>query len=235
MADEPATIAYAPHEPPLRAKLFRRRYVVPAMLLLVLASSYWWAPPIVRRVELEYWYYRCLSHEPLLGKVVTSMNRGGVDWPPPPQQPYVPQEWVKFYTLLSPPGLQSSGSAFLGKRQTQNGRTVLVAIDLVKTSPWASPVERESLRLHVRVFTAGGISRYPKQIVDAVATVPAHDLNRFDLLAGRINPSDPSRFEIPYDKHNGTKGAIDAWVRNDGTVDFERRRPPTQPLQASGD
>lgn len=220
MSAEPSStpIHYAPPDPGRRRLV--RRALVAAALLLLLISSYWWLPAVWRRVEVAYWFHRCLAYRPEPGKLVQRMRGGAFDDPRVAPDLNVPTEWGKLYSTLSPPGFQSGGTAFLGERQLPDGTRVLLAVDLTPSSPWSSATEREVLTLHVRTFvTDSGGSSSPRQVVDTVASVPVHDA-KLRILAGTPDADDPTHFTIPYVIENrSTPMIIEGWVRADG-VDF---------------
>jgi hypothetical protein len=115
-----------------------------------------------------------------------------------------------------------------------NGTEVLVAVDLIPRSVWASASERGNLGLHVRVFAAdsGGGSSTPRQVMDMVTTVPIPDVN-LSVIAGAPDPNDPTHFIIPIDfDFTQRRGVIDGWLRNDG-VTFDTAYPAEATTRAS--
>jgi hypothetical protein len=219
----PSQINYAPSVP--RARRLVRRYWLRTALLVLLASAYWWAPPAWRRVQLVYWYDRCLAHQPPLGTVVQN------DGPPSANNTaYVPDAWRRFYTLLSPPGFQSNGTVFLGGRRTPTGRKVLVAVDLAEAFRASAANTGDTQVFHVRAFEHGGLPSGPKQFLDAQPSVSLLPVVRF--LAGQPDPADPTHFTIMLDVTGGT-AVIDGWVREDRVVLELRPAPVNQPLPAS--
>jgi hypothetical protein len=216
-------IGYAP--PRSHSRRLMRRLWLPAFLLLVLASSYWWGPPVYHRAELEYWYGRAAGYAP--------PSDGAAVWETQRSNPWyrgsgVVYPWARFYRAVSPPGLQSGGTAFVGGRRTRDaGREVLVAVDvLTPTVPAAQP------EFHVRVFRPGAGWNPPRQFIDDRATPLPPPKQSLRVFAGRADPADESHFTIPFDA-DGQRGVIDGWVRED-RVDLEVRPAPlTRPLPAS--
>jgi hypothetical protein len=237
MSAEPSTtpIEYAP--PDVGRRRLVRRASIASALLLLLISSYWWIPAVWHRVEIAYWYHRCLAYRPEPGKIVQRLQGGAVDWPRSAAVGYVPAEWGKLYSILSPPGFQSGGTAFLGERRMPDGTRVLLAVDLAPASVWSSARQREALAVHVRTFvTDSGGSSSPRQVVDTVVAVPIHDA-RLRVLAGTSDPDDPTHFTIPYViEKTGQRMTIEGWMRPDG-VDFKNTSPtpitPSRQLPAS--
>jgi hypothetical protein len=232
MSAEPSStpFEYAPARPQRRRWVRRSLAVV---LLLLLASSYWWAPAVWRRVQLAYWYEKCLNHSPPAGTVVQRLRGGAIK--PPVGPGYVPDAWREFYSEISPPGFKSKGTAFLGRRHTPDGREVLVAVDLAPPSPGASGTPADWMEFQVRVFVANDLSAAPRQLwqTTGMLNVPPASI---ELRAGQPDPNDPTHFTIPYvlDELNST-GTIEGWVRNDG-VTLDRGstyspspRPPASP------
>ena len=231
MSAEPSStpIDYAPARSQ-RGRWVRRSLAV--VLMLLLASAYWWGPGVWRRVELAYWYDKCLNHSPPAGTVVQRLRGGAVKAPDGPG--YVPDAWREFYSEISPPGFQSKGTAFLGGRRTPDGREVLVAVDLAPPSPAASGTEADWLEVQVRVFVADDLSATPRQLwqTSGMLNVPPASIR---LMAGQPDPDNPTHFTIPYvlDELNST-GTINGWVRNDGvTLDRGSTYRTTPPPPAS--
>jgi hypothetical protein len=218
----PPPIDYAPPDP--RRRRLIRRLATAAFLLLLLSSTYWVAPLIWHRVEVAYWYNRCLSYRAPNGTVIEQMRGGGRDWPRKGPA-YVPNEWRRLYGMISPPGFQSDGTAFLGERRMPNGTKVLVAVDVALASPWATFTEASNLALHVRLFAADTSgSSSPRQILDTLVKVPVPDID-LAVLAGSADPNDPTRFTIPFRFENTQGGGvIDGWVQDDG-VKFDGTYP----------
>ena len=215
-------IDYARQAP--RSRRLLRKLWLPAFLLLVLASAYWWGPPAWHRVQLAYWYDRCLAHvappDTVVGEIWSPF---GLESAPPP---YVPPAWQRLYGRLSSPGFRSGGTAFLGARRAPDGRELLVAVDLIPVNPWATALEREHAVFHVRAFTHSGLPNLPRQVLDTRAAVPV-GASRVWLIAGQPDPNDPTHFTITYTAADGLYlGTIHGWVRTGG-IQLEATPPPT--------
>src|SRR5687767_15375384 len=101
MSAEPSStpIDYAQQAPASRRLL--RRYWLPAFLLLLLTSAYWWGPPLWRRVQLVYWYDRCLAHAAPPDTLVAETWSTAGSFRFSPHTPYLPPEWQRLYARLS--------------------------------------------------------------------------------------------------------------------------------------
>lgn len=163
-----------------------------------------WGPLSWRKVELIYWQSRCLNHTP--PSVQAAASNANVE---------VPHEWARFYQLLSPPGMNSAGTAFLGGRTSPAGNRRLVAVDVSHTMA-------DSNHATARLFVPGGLLSRPREVLHPIGAVqlPAGGV----VVSGRADPRDPSHFtficEAPDAQH-----VIDGWLRDDDTVLLEVRPP----------
>jgi hypothetical protein len=224
-------ISYAP--PVRRTRRLVRRLWLPTFLLLFVASACWWGPALWWRLQINYWYGRCLEHAIPSNTVVAQLDVN--TFHPvgsPPRIAHVPNAWWKFYALLSPPGFQSSGTAFLGGRRTPAGREVLVAVDtrVPTLSPWAPASERDraGFQFHMRAFTHAGLPNRPTQVLDSLSLLDLYS-RRVQLLAGVPDAQDPTHFTIDYTTDEGRTGRIDGWVRENG-IDLESTPPSPLPV-----
>jgi hypothetical protein len=198
---------------------------LPALLLLILASTYWWGPVLWYRIQLSYWYERTAGHEApgdtVAWKVqspssATHVFRG-----------YFVPAWHRFYTLVSPPGLRSDGTPFVGELRTRSGRDVLVAVDVTTYAPLPQP------NFHIRAFTPGAGWTPPKQVLDHMRGAPLPLGKNVRVFVGRSDPANLSHFTIPFEI-DGRAGTIDGWLQENDDVLLEvRPSATTQPLPAS--
>src|SRR5688572_16820906 len=160
-------LQYAPPVPWQRRPVFRRIFAGLAVLLGVAVGVAIY-PFAERRAKAWHWYNRCAKHSaststPVLEtdsariKQLRKDPRYGVDasgW-----LCVVPQEWTALYSELSPPGLKTYGTAFLGELRTPQGKPRLVAVD-VTFDTWTH--SGDSLVLAWRVITPAAPFRIPR-------------------------------------------------------------------------
>ena len=200
-----------------------RRFWLPAFLLLVIASAYLWGPPLWRRVQLAYWYEQLAEHQAPAGSVVLDKYFAPGQGYTGTGVPYVPRAWERFYSLLSPPGFRTDGTAFAGGIKTADGRQLLVTVDVVPDMIW-----ERSPDFHVRAFTPGAGWRHPKQVLDRRTAVALPRYERFRIYSGVTDPADPTHFTIPFEVDE-QPGVIHGWIRENDVV-LEPEYPATQPL-----
>lgn len=243
--DSPILIQYAPPASPVRRAA--KRWALPVVLLLVAASAYGWGPPLARRVQLAYWQYRCARHTFPTGQVVLEgdpdrakaliasgyQSTGGSE----PFAYTVPPEWEKFYTLLSPPGFRSQGTAFVHKMRTPGGRDRLVAVNL--------HLNLSLIGWEARVFEPGTVLTLPRELRTSKDGTLLSDGSRGRsfrddrVFAGKLDPANPSHFTIELETGAPEPYLItfDGWLRDDDDILIEERRvsssltlpPPSSP------
>lgn len=240
-------IEYAPAERPMRRRL--RKLRVPGILLALAIAAYVSGPTLWFRVQLVYWQSKCADHVAPADTVVARDPIGRRLWTSPTTFPAVrpvgviPIAWTRFYGMVSPPGLQTRGTAFLHARRTPAGERVLVAVDYLgnsdviigaRGSDGAVSPPFALLQFHVRTFEPGNALRLPVQLrhesvgVEVPATLPRGSrAGELRVFAGQSDPDDPTHFTIGFEAGE-TGGVIDGWVR-EYHVDLELRPAPTPP------
>lgn len=140
---------------------------------------------------------------------------------------FIPHPWNTFYALFSPPGAQSSGTAFLHSRISPGGSTRLIAVDYLVMA--AS--KRNEIFFVARGFKPGSLFRSPVEIAIGFeqSRLPATR-----VLAGLVDASDSSHFTIDVEYVDAagiaTITVVDGWLRNDESILLEpRTTPATQP------
>lgn len=203
----PKLLEYAPPPP-----WHRRRAVSRALIVIVLIMGgiiIWRVKPFVwRQIQLSYWQSKCLTYTALPGSEAN----------------FIPEPWNNYYTLLSPPGAQSNGTAFLHERTSPIGHRRLVAVD-----SGAMSRGRDALGIFfvARVFIPGTLVKSPVEIPIGFEQCRMEARAGLRIQAGQIDPSDPSHFTIevqsPDAKGAVSKIIIDGWLRDDDSVLLEPR------------
>jgi hypothetical protein len=144
----------------------------------------------------------------------------------PSATPSVPQEWAKFYAMLSPPGMFSSGTVFLHERTSPSGNRRLVAVD-ASLSMHSTP----AILLVPRVIRPGSLLAEPAESIHTSAgyiSAPPADA----VHAGQLDSADASHFTIRV-VSNSREQILDGWLRDDDQVVIERRSSATAPATRS--
>jgi len=224
LAAQPPPLHYAALPPWYRRKWFYRIITGLAVLPLVCASVLW-APAAVRHFRLIYWQSRCMQYTPAPGQVVNVYSNSGDN--------DVPIAWSRLYSMLSPPGLRSRGTLYLGWLKRPDGARRLVAIDTVT---WSVSGQTHHIGLLCRVIVPAGPMR-PARLR------PGLNQPRFVIIDlgpdsqvrfGVRDPQDPTHLTIEY-WHDGRHYFIDGWLRNDDSVLLELRseQAPVWPAPSS--
>lgn len=128
----------------------------------------------------------------------------------------VPPHWRELHWRLTGTSLQSNGTAFLGRRQSQGSTAErLVAVDVVHLG-----FRPEKLKLVWRLFDTGSVRHGPTAVNVGVVELPAVDPYRNPyptrVYAGLPDPADDSHFTIELaieGKGTDRRYVIDGWVR----------------------
>jgi hypothetical protein len=131
---------------------------------------------------------------------------------------FVPSEWTSLYSELSPPGLKTYGTAFLGERRTAGGAPRLVGVDVTFDRRTGFS---DTLVLWWRVIQPGPPFRLPKVVAQDSYHVPASMMFQ-RVYAGQIDPSNRSHFTITIEVE-GKQRVLDGWLREDDTISMEQR------------
>jgi hypothetical protein len=130
----------------------------------------------------------------------------------------VPVEWTSLYAELSPPGLKSYGTAFLGELRSARGAPRLVGVDITFDRRLGSS---DSLVLSWRVVDPAPPFRLPKVVARDSYHVPASTMFQ-RVYAGQIDPSNRSHFSIAIEVE-GKRRVLDGWLHEDDTISMEQR------------
>ena len=205
-------LAYAPRPPVHRRRAFGRWLAV-GFVLFVVATGSTWLPPVWRRGRLLLLQHRCMAYAAPAGQVVADLRSS-------PPTGVVPPDWAAFYALLSPPGFRSDGTVFLHERRTPDGRSRLVAVDVVD-------MPGDATRACCRVIAGGTLARPPRPTLDWT-TEEAWTTDDLQFRAGVADPADPTHFTFNV-IDAGHPVTYDGWLGDDDAVRLERRMPSVTP------
>jgi hypothetical protein len=208
--------------------------MVACLIVTVLAGIRWY--PRAREHALMLWWQRkCMNHPRPVDRVVYTndasrsdalLRDGGYRVMDGATRStfLVPSYWSDLYAHVSPPGLKSQGTVFLGRMTTRSGKVRLVAIDMVLEDP-----TRDDVLLIARVIEPGSALRRPRLISTIGGKFLSFGLTDRPVTPGQIDPQDPTHLVL-FD------GRIDGWLGEDGGVTFRPRdtgpqgSPPRDPL-----
>jgi hypothetical protein len=207
----PPTLEYAPLAPWHRRRGARRAMIL-ATLLLAGLSAWRFAPGAWRHAQLLYWQDKCMNYTAPADQVVFSATDGSK---------LVPEEWTRFYELLSPPGQFSMGTVFLHERIAPNGNRRLVGVDV-------SSMADSSLQftfLYPRAFVPGTAFSAPANC-SHVSGGWIHFFESDKYYAGQVDDSDKSHFTLRL-LRGQSETIIDGWLKDDDLVLLEARATPS--------
>jgi hypothetical protein len=207
-------LQYAP-QPPLRQRRVVRRGGLIVALLVAVGAVVYWFPVLREHVVLQVLQRRCLSH---------SMSPDEVVFDPDPQLARigrlkpgtrsVPTYWNDFYARLSPPGLKSDATLFLGRMKRPDGRERLVAIDATLIlPPQSSPYY--GLLLTARVIEPSGLLNRPRLVATSTGQFFSSGTPG-EMTAANRDAQDTSHVTL-------FNGRVEAWLKSDDSVTFAPR------------
>ena len=177
-----------------------RRAAVLVFAAALVAASVWWFPKVRDRLVHYALQRRCMSHAPPKDESVYDDRPGRADalmrdgryhhLAGPPQAAFlVPPYWRDFYARLSPPGLKSHGTVFLGRMYAPDGKERLVAVDMVVEG-------NDDVLLMARVVEPGSLLRRPRLVSTMGGRFVSYGLLDRPVPAGRVDTNDPTRLVI---------------------------------------
>jgi hypothetical protein len=196
---------YAPQSPADRHRRRLYRLIVILCSLSIVSVAYLWCPVMWSRVQLIYWQHRCLVNEFPPGQPIfdQAANRSNI-----------PVAWSNFYALLSPPGFRSAGTLFLHKRTTADGKSWLIALDLVH------PPGMKGFAVVSRTIACGDLFNEPREKLSSqCGEIGAN--GSLVVRTATVDPDDPSRLDVQC-IDNGTPLTIAGHVESQGNgVQFQ--------------
>jgi hypothetical protein len=226
-------ITYAPAAAPARRAAVRRAVRVLAVAAAILGTM-WALPPLWRHAEIVQLKRDCMKYDAAGGTVVceTRPDRADRLLDDPRYQPMtsratarsevprgaalVPESWSELCLRLSPPGVRSDGTAFLGVLRRPDGVRRLVGVDIGEDGV----AGRWNLRW-TTIEPGGPVGRPFMRNFDVTYPFPP-DSPPIRVFAGLRDPADPSHFSIEFHSDHG-RCFIEGWLRDDDTVLLEPR------------
>jgi hypothetical protein len=208
-----ADLQYAPPPPLRQRRVVRRVLLILALVALVGAGVYYF--PQAREQALIYaCQRRCMGYQPPANQVVFDddpVRAAGLLSDPRYGTTaggttafLVPRPWADLYAHLSPPGLKSNGTVFLGAMTTADGRRRLIAIDLTVNNASRS---KDSVLLMARVIEPGNPVRRPRLLSTYGAEFLHYEL-KGPVTPGQVDPQDPTHVVL-------FNGKVDGWLQGD--------------------
>jgi hypothetical protein len=194
-----------------------RRVLLGIGFVIVLAAGIKWFPQVNEHVLLQVWQRRCLNHHPPADQVVYTedaqraaallADRRYQSMPTStPAAFLVPAYWADLYATVSPPGLKSHGTVFLGRMRSANGVERLVAIDMVIENP-----ARDDVLLVTRVVEPASLLGRPRVITTVGSRFVNYHLREKPVTPAQVDPQDPTHLLL-FD------GRIHGWFQRDGDM-----------------
>jgi hypothetical protein len=184
-------------------------------LVVVAAAAIKWFPQVHEHVLLQVWQRRCLNHHPPADQVVYAedpqraaalLNDRRYQSMPgsAPAAFLVPNYWADLYATVSPPGLKSHGTVFLGRMRSSDGVERLVAIDMVIESP-----ARDDVLLVTRVVEPASLLGRPRVVQTMGSRFVSYHLRDKPVTPAQVDPQDPTHLLF-------FGGRIHGWFQPDG-------------------
>jgi len=226
---------YAPPLPLHRRRAAARLLIGFAIVVALLIFSRR-LPLLSRRARLLYWQHQCAQYQLPDKTTVLDLPTPGLA---PPGLVLVAPPWQKFYNYLSPPGMQSDGTPFLGELVSHTGVHRLVAVDLHRNKvidysassngKWLTLVSCDS-----RVFELGTFFHDPREdlLCDRGGALIESD-KPLRIFAGSTDPADPSHFS--FDVQSGDESShVDGWLTDGNNIklEYHPQQFPTPPARA---
>jgi hypothetical protein len=207
-------LQYAPRPPLRRSRTFRRVLLGIGLVIVVVAGVYWF-PQVNEHVLLQVWQRRCLNHHPPADEVVYDGDpqRAAALLTQPRYQSMpgstpaaflVPPYWADLYATISPPGLKSDGTVFLGRMHSVVGVERLVAVDMTVGS-----AGRDEVLLTTRVVEPASLLGRPRVVSTMGSRLLSFHLLDQPVTPGQIDPQDPAHLLL-------FGGRVHGWLQPDG-------------------
>jgi hypothetical protein len=215
-APAPATpeLQYAPRPPLRRSRAFRRVLLGAGVVIVVVAGIHWF-PQVHEHLLLQVWQRRSLNYHPPADEVVHDRDpqraaalladrRYQSTAGSAPAAFLVPKYWADLYATVSPPGLKSDGTVFLGRMQSVIGVERLVAVDMTVGNPASDDV-----LLTTRVIEPASLLGRPRVVSTMGSRFLSYHLLDKPVTPAQIDPQDPTHLLL-------FGGRIHGWLQPDG-------------------
>jgi hypothetical protein len=199
VSEQRDALHYAP-PPPLRRRRGIRRVALLLALLIAVGAGVYWFPLLREHVVLQVLQRRCMNYTPPADEVVFEKDaeraaqllsdpRYQSTGSAPPATYLVPKDWADLYATLSPPGLKSWGTVFLGEMKTREGDRRLVAIDMTVENTSSRAID--GFLLTARVIEPASPLRRPT-LVSTMSYRYVLSVKHYPVKPARRDPADPS-------------------------------------------
>jgi len=212
------------------------RHLLLGGVFLIALALYFRGPEVWRRVQLVYGQQQCLDHSLPADQSVYEerpeaarelVNRLQYRSTPAGAAYFFDEDWAQFNALLAPPGIAPNATLYLHRRQTPDGRSRLVAVELLTVRSIGAA---RALDFSVRVIEPGFLA-LPKDLSTGSGLVLGRVIvsanSSLRLFAGQSDPDNPSHFTIEYQEDDARHRTVDGWLRDDDTVALEPRDTPS--------
>jgi hypothetical protein len=235
MVENGATLEYASEARGARRKW--ARWALAALLIILVGSGFCYRQPILRRARVLYWQRQCMTYTRPPGTPVTTTTRPSAandrDYERFPRTRVAvfgasPECWRQFeaargssFTGIRALGVPSGPNAvFLHQRVSPAGHRRLVRVESI----YANAL-RPQYGYAVTVVVPGSLWREPRDVGPRFGFAASGRFEAAERLFGQPDPHDASHFTIDYAVDGELLGTVDAWLRDDDTVDFKLRDP----------
>lgn len=181
-----------------------RRVLLLVGVAVAIAGAVYWYPVVRDHLRVLTWQRRCLNYQPPADHVVFDDSNNRVT-------PRVQGDWSNLYSRLSPPGLRSEGTLFVGAMTDADGQLLLVAVDMGRDAILVGgSVIRQDVLVTARVVEPGSLVERPRLRSTTATQV------RVQGLLGPVGPAERDPKDLTHLILLDDR--VDAWLNRDGRV-----------------
>jgi hypothetical protein len=214
------------YQSPVPRHYFTTGRVIAIAIALAIGISASQFSRLLRRVQLLYWQHQCLEYTFTSRQLILTLPTGNSSRPASPVVIAAP--WQTLYTLMSRPGMQSDGTAFLHELVSPAGHRRLAVVNM--NLSWNPTL----LGFITQAVTPGNLLSEPKEIITSSKAIGFANIPRpTRVFGGLVDPADPSHFTIAVDD-GPNHDHVDGYLLDDDLIRLEfHKNPATQPVPAS--